>query len=444
MSVNSQTPIFPVLMVNFIGMLGYSLILPFLVFLVEKFGGNEFIYGILGSIYPAFQLVGGPMLGRLSDRIGRRSVLLISQVGTFLAWLLFILALFLPRFTLLNVETPITGAFLLTLPLITLFVARALDGLTGGNVSVANAYLSDISTDENRKANFGKMASSTSLGFIVGPVIAGLLGATVYEELLPVAAAALISLLAIGMISRYLPESRPDLVNPNLNIFSLTKMFQIEHKECFEMEDCPTPTTLRDVLGYPYVPLLFTIYFLTFLGFSFFYSAFPVFASGGLQWNSTQLGLFFTISSGVMVLFQGPVLSFLSKRTSDASLVLVGSIFIGLNFLLLYIGTDVSVWIGVLFLSMGNGIMWPSFLSLLSRSGSPEIQGTLQGYANSTGSLASIFGLILGGIVYQQVGPSIFLVSAVVLFFIFLISFRLIPAEQDLKTIPGKSKTPTT
>ncbi|MEM9525543.1 MAG: MFS transporter, partial [Bacteroidota bacterium] len=96
MSTTKPATIFPVLLVNFIGMLGYSLIIPILVFLVQKFGGNAFLYGVLGATYPAFQLFGAPMLGRWSDRVGRRRVLLVSQIGTFLAWCLFIISLLLP------------------------------------------------------------------------------------------------------------------------------------------------------------------------------------------------------------------------------------------------------------------------------------------------------------------------------------------------------------
>ncbi|MEL7162154.1 MAG: MFS transporter, partial [Bacteroidota bacterium] len=96
MSQPKSPSLFPVLLVNFIGMLGYSLIIPILVFLVQKFGGNAFVYGILGATYPAFQLFGAPLLGRWSDRIGRRKVLLVSQIGTFVAWCLFIISLLLP------------------------------------------------------------------------------------------------------------------------------------------------------------------------------------------------------------------------------------------------------------------------------------------------------------------------------------------------------------
>ncbi|MEL6357884.1 MAG: MFS transporter, partial [Bacteroidota bacterium] len=130
-----QTRLFPVLLVNFIGMLGYSLIIPLLVFLVERFGGNAFIYGLLGATYPAFQLIGAPMLGRWSDKIGRRRVLLISQIGTFLAWILFIISLLLPGREIFGISSEALGVFTITVPLLLLFFARGLDGLTGGNVS---------------------------------------------------------------------------------------------------------------------------------------------------------------------------------------------------------------------------------------------------------------------------------------------------------------------
>ncbi len=429
----SDSRLFPVLLVNFIGMLGYSLVVPILVFLVQRFGGNEFIYGILGSIYPAFQLIGAPLLGRWSDDIGRKRVLMISQAGTFLAWLLFIVALVLPNTTIAHVDSQLVGSFALSVPLLILFLARALDGLTGGNVSVANAYLADISDETNRKANFGKMASSTSMGFIIGPALAGLLGGTIMGELLPVVLAALVSLVAIWVIYRFLPESRPDLVKPDLNAFSIRRLFHIEHKECYQMRDCPD-TRLRTVLGMPMMPVIFAIYFINFLGFSFFYAGFPVFAAGELAWTPAQLGIFLTISSAIMVVVQGPVLTYLSNRVSDAWLVLVGSFLVGSSFLALPMGTLGWIYVANVLLSIGNGLMWPSFLSILAGWSDPSKQGTIMGYANSTGSLASIFGLIIGGVLFSRVGPSIFYGAAGLLFIITLLSVRLFrPSKPELK-----------
>ena len=423
--------IFPVLLVNFIGMLGYSLIIPFFVFLVKKFGGNEFIYGIVGSIYPAFQLVGAPLLGKWSDQIGRKRVLVISQIGTFIAWLLFILSLCIPVKELFRVDSVLSGSFFVSVPLLLLVIARAMDGITGGNVSVANAYLSDISTDKNRKGNFGKMASSTSLGFILGPALAGLLGASIYGELIPVTVAALISLTAILVIFFYLPESRPDLVQPNLKDFTIRKLFKIEQRECYQMDNCPD-TGWWGILRVRYIPLLYFCYFMTFLGFSFFYVGFPIYAAGQLEWDSFQLGLFFTVSSLVMVTVQGPVLSFLSARVSDSTLVLIGcALFIGC-FLLLPQGTILTIYMANVLLSIGNGLMWPSFLSILSKSGSRSIQGAIQGYANSMGSLASIIGLIVGGILFSRLGPALFYGNAIIFSFLFLLAFRLIEVDKSL------------
>jgi MFS family permease len=419
-------------MVNFIGMLGYSIVIPILVFMVKKFGGNEFIYGVLGSVYPTFQLIGAPLLGRWSDSIGRKQVLFISQVGTFLAWLLFILALCLPVTKLVDVNSSWAGSFAISVPLIILVAARALDGLTGGNVSVANAYLSDISTENNRKANFGKMASSTSLGFVIGPALAGVLGATIYGEILPVIIAAIISLVAIFVIQVVLPESRQDLVDPGLKSLKLSKLFQIEHRECYKMKNCPD-TGLKMVLKIPEIPLLFTIYFLNFFGFSFFYSGFPIFASGELAWTPAQLGIFLTLSSLIMIVVQGPVFTYLSDKVEDSQLVIFGSLLLSSSFFVLPMGTIFAVYAANVLLSVGNGLMWPSFLSILSKSGSTKVKGTILGYANSMGSLASIFGLIFGGLLFSVIGPSVFWIAAGLMFLIFLLAFQLNQNEKKLK-----------
>jgi len=135
--MRNQISILPILSVNFIGTLGYSIVLPFLIFLVARFGGNSIIFGILGATYSVFQLIGAPILGTYSDIYGRKPVLLVSQIGTLLAWLLFLAALLLPNISLWEVNSAWVGEFTLTLPLIILFIGRALDGATGGNISVA-------------------------------------------------------------------------------------------------------------------------------------------------------------------------------------------------------------------------------------------------------------------------------------------------------------------
>ena len=163
-----KTRLLPLLLVNFIGTIGFSLVLPFLVFLVTDWGGNAFVYGLAGATYSSFQLVGAPILGRWSDRYGRRNILLLSQAGTLVSWLVFLVAFALPRVELLRFDSAASGGFVVTLPLLVLFGARALDGLTGGNVSVANAYVADLTSEDERGESYGRMAVSSNLGFVLG------------------------------------------------------------------------------------------------------------------------------------------------------------------------------------------------------------------------------------------------------------------------------------
>jgi MFS transporter, DHA1 family, tetracycline resistance protein len=226
--------LFPLLLINFTGTLGFSIVLPFLVFLVTDFGGNALVYGLLSATYPAFQLVGAPILGRWSDIYGRKKVLLLSHAGTLVGWIIFLVALILPVSNMFNVNSAIIGAFVITLPLAVLFLARAVDGLTGGNVSVADAYVADISSDENRSKNFGKMAISSNLGFIVGPALAGTLGATIYGEILPVLADLIVSSVVLVIIIFILKESKSSILMEVPEKNSIGKVLSFESKECYK------------------------------------------------------------------------------------------------------------------------------------------------------------------------------------------------------------------
>ena len=207
-SLVKQPQLFPIFLVNFVGTLGFSIVLPFLVFVVMKFGGNAIVYGLLAATYPAFQLIGAPILGRWSDIFGRKKVLLLSNVGTSVGWILFLFALFLPS-EKSSIQIAFLGTFVIAVPLLILFLARAIDGITGGNISIANAYLADLSSDRTRSKNFGKMAISSNLGFILGPALAGILGGTIYGAILPVLAALILSLVTLIVIGFLLRESKP-------------------------------------------------------------------------------------------------------------------------------------------------------------------------------------------------------------------------------------------
>ena len=420
-----QPSLFPILLVNFVGTLGFSIVLPFLVFLVMKFGGDAIVYGLLAATYPAFQLIGAPLLGRWSDIYGRKKVLLLSNVGTSVGWILFLFALFLPTKNSFTIDLTFLGTIIIIVPLFLLFLARAIDGITGGNISIANAYLADLSSDETRSKNFGKMAISSNLGFILGPALAGILGGTIYGEILPVTAALVLSLVTLFVIGFLLRESRPlseEILVPEEG--TIRKVFAQECRECYSTEGTKKPR-FRDIFRLEHISFLLLLYFFIFLGFNIYYAAFPTHAANDLKWSITQLGIFYAVLSGIMVLVQGPILRKALKKFSEEKLVVIGSLILGTNFILFVSNNIVSIGGAVVLFAVGNGLMWPSFMSILSRRAGSKLQGAVQGVAGSFGGLASIIGLILGGFLYNSIGGATFLISAGIIYAIFVMSFRL-------------------
>ena len=429
-SLVKQPSLFPILLVNFVGTLGFSIVLPFLVFVVMKFGGDAIIYGLLAATYPAFQLIGSPILGKWSDSYGRKKILLLSNIGTSIGWLIFLFALFLPTEESFNIYVPFLGTFIVVIPLLLLFLARAIDGVTGGNISIANAYLSDLSSDSTRSKNFGKIAISSNLGFIIGPAIAGILGGTIYGAILPVLAALILSLVTIVVIIVLLKESKfppKEILVPEQA--TIRKVFSQECRDCYSDVDTKN-TKMRDVFRIKYIPFFLVLYFLIFLGFNIYYAAFPTHAADDLKWSVTQLGIFYAILGGTMAFVQGPVLRKALKKFSEEKLVIIGSIILGTNFILFVSNNIISVSMAVILFAVGNGLMWPSFMSILSRRAGSKLQGAVQGVAGSFGGLASILGLTLGGFLYNSVGAATFLISAIVIFAVFVMSFKLLKWKE--------------
>src|SRR5512140_3461880 len=177
--------LFSIILVVFIDLLGFSLILPLLPYYAETFKTSETVTGVLIASYALMQLIGAPILGRLSDRFGRRPILLLSVCGTFLGFLLlgFANALWM------------------------LFASRILDGLTGGNLSVAQAYISDVTDAKNRARGLGMIGAAFGLGFIIGPAAGGLLSQWGYH--VPAFAAAGLSFVNLILIYFWLTESLP-------------------------------------------------------------------------------------------------------------------------------------------------------------------------------------------------------------------------------------------
>ncbi len=417
---NGQS-LLPLLSVQFIFSLGLSIALPFLIFLVVRFKGNELLYGFLGATYSAFQFIGSPMIGRWSDNIGRRKALLYSQAGTAFAWLIFLIALFVPITDLFETTLPSGSTLIFTIPLLLLFLARGFDGLTGGNISVANAYLADITTDKHRKSNFGLMGSAMNLGFILGPALAGLLGSTPLEEIVPVSLTLMVSLAGLAFIYFGLKEP----VSPCKKYITTeadhtNKILNLELKDCIESAQ-PKTLSIRETFALPIVPLMVVLYFLIFLGFNFFYVSFPLMATQLLMWDVTTLGLFFSTMAFLLICVQGPLLNYLSSRVADKTLMLVGSALLVIFFFTLVLADQSVIFYSIGLFALGNGLLWPSFSSYLSQIAGPKQQGAVQGVAQSAGSLAAIVGLLGGGIVYSYVGKEVFMIAGSILALVFIV-----------------------
>lgn len=424
---NSGKEIFPILLVNFIGTLGYSIVLPFLVVIVLKLGGNALVYGLLGATYSFFQLIGAPILGNWSDKYGRRKILLLSEAGTFIGWLIFLAGLLLQAD---RPEAKTAVSFVISLPLVLIFAARALDGITGGNISIANAYLADITPKAERKRNFGRMSAAANLGLIFGPLVAGLLGAFSWGSYLTVICAALISLAALFVIFYRLRDNTAQPVDTPPDADNAGKILTQQHKECYRLQK--SGSSVFSIFRLPFVPYFMVLYFLIFLSFNFFYVAFPVYVADELHWTLFRIGLFFSVLSGALVVVQGPVLGFIAKRFSSATLVIAGNVILAAGFCLFRFPDDTSMYAGALLFALGNGLMWPSFTALLSNTGDERSQGTIQGFAGSAGSLASIAGLISGAFLYHALGPNIFVMTGIAVFIIALASIRLISIEKQI------------
>jgi MFS transporter, DHA1 family, tetracycline resistance protein len=171
--------------------------------------------------------------------------------------------------------------------------------------------------------------------------------------------------------------------------------------------------------------LLF-LYFLIFLGFSIFYTSFPIHAVLGLKWSITEMGIFYAVLSGIMILVQGPILRKALQKFSENKLVIIGSLVLGINFIFFLSNNILLIYTAAVLFAIGNGLMWPSLLSILAKKAGTVHQGAVQGVASSFASLASIIGLTIGGVLYNAIGATTFLISAGVIFTVFIISFRLL------------------
>ena len=373
----------PIFLIVFVDLLGFSLILPLLPYYAKTFGATPLVTGLLVAIYAAAQLVGAPLLGRLSDRYGRRPLLLVSIFGSFLGFLLLAAAEPLSRLA--------TGAAVQnSLALGLLFLSRFVDGLTGGNLSIAQAYISDVTDAKSRAQGLGLIGAAFGLGFIIGPAAGGALSQLGYGA--PALAAAALSLFNLLSVAFRLPES-----------LSAEKRLAIAKQPRAGF----SPRALWQALQRPQVgPLLHTRFFFA-LAFSLFQTIFALYALARFNLSSRDTGFVLTYVGFLSVLVQGFAVGRLTRRFSESRLIFAGVVLMAVSFVGWALAPNVPALLIVLVpTSLAGGVLNTVINSALTKSVPPvEIGGTL-GLAASSESLTRVISPTLGGLLLQNLGPA--------------------------------------
>jgi DHA1 family tetracycline resistance protein-like MFS transporter len=397
----------------FVDLLGFSLILPLLPYYAESYGATPVIVGLLVASYAAAQLIGAPLLGRLSDRYGRRPVLLVSVVGTLAGFLLLGFADPLGRF-LSTLVAPQAANWLI---LGVLFASRILDGLTGGNITVAQAYIADVTDEQNRAKGLGLIGAAFGLGFIIGPAVGGALSQLGYN--IPAFVAALVAFLNLMAIFFFLPES-----------------LTAERREAALLQKRPSFSlkALTQALKQPKVGPLLHVRFFYGLAFATFQSIFALYAQSiGLSPQTTGYVLAYVGLLSVIV--QGGLIGVLTARFRENWLVITG-LWLMAGSLLAWAFTT-SLWpllVVMIPLSLSGGVLNTVIQSAISKSVSREEVGGILGIAGSLEAVTRVIAPSVGGYLLQNLGvwaPGIF--SALLMAWAVSFAYRriIIPTHRE-------------
>jgi len=358
-----NSPLVPIFLIVSVDVLGLTIILPLLPFYAEHFGASPAVVGLLVSTYAFCQLIAGPMLGRMSDHMGRRLLLLVSQLGTFIGFLIL--------------------AFANSLWLV--FLSRIIDGLTAGNLSLAQAYISDVTKPEERAKSFALIGIAFGMGFLIGPGISGFLSQFGYQY--PILLAAALSLTSILSTYFLLPTT----------------------KGVTEGEGVPRKFAILDWGNYVryfqqpgLAPLLWKFFAFT-LTFSMFMSGFALFAERRFEWHGRpfgprEVGFVLAYLGFLGVILQGGLMGRLVKAFGEQKLLAAGFFFgmaglaaLGFTYSipLLLLVTAVS--------SSGTGLIRPVATSMITQKTPRSEQGVVLGLTQSLNSVAAIISPAIAG-----------------------------------------------
>jgi DHA1 family tetracycline resistance protein-like MFS transporter len=389
-------------------MIGGSAIIPILpVFVVGQFHASAFQATLVITAFYVAQVVASPFLGNLSDRLGRRPVLLISQAGTIASYLLIVFASSLGAFfDRAGITTGIAGG------LVIIYLARLVDGVTGGNISVAQAYASDVSTPEERTRVMGLIGGASGVGHILGPALAGLLASI--SLLAPFWGAVGLSGVTLLLTLLWLREP---------------ERFAAVNIQAEKHEKMPLSFVLRSmpVLHILSMVLLMGLFMAALFGTLGLYADRVLLAGQPETVVVRTVGVIITViglvTAFVQIVLLKPVVNLVGERRA----VLLGSVLLLASAVGFFAFPTLWAFMACMIVfSFGTGIVSPTLQSLLTREGDKRVAGQLLGWYQSMFSLSLILGPVLGGLLFESVSPqAVFAVSAGFMVLTFILSMRM-------------------
>ena len=366
-----MSPLAVIVAIVLVDLIGFTIVMPLLAPFAKEFNLDGWQIGVLFAAYPACQLVAGPILGRLSDRYGRRPVLILSQAGTALSFLMLGLS---RNFTMM-------------------LIARALDGASGGNILVAQAYVADVTTPENRSRGLGLIGMAFGLGFVLGPLLGGLLLELpvdpYWRPRVPFLVAAVFSTIAWVLVLTRLPESLP------------------AQGAARQSARVVTLRGLVETVTQPTIGLLVATGFLVVLAFAALEGTFSLFLFDRMHWKADRAAYAFAFLGLVSAVVQGGLIRRLAPKYGEARLIVVGITGLAGGMALMALAVNVPMLLlALLVIGLGQGLVSPSLSGLLSRVTPASEQGAIFGTYGSAQTLARIVSYAVANVLLARIDPS--------------------------------------
>jgi multidrug resistance protein len=364
-----KSPLMIVFMTVLLNLIGFGMVIPLLPFYAMHFGADAFIVGSLTATFSLSQLIFTPMMGALSDRIGRRPIILLGLLVNAIAFIV----------------TGIAGA------LWVLFIGRAINGFGSSSMGAANAYIADVTTPENRSKGMGMLGAAYGLGFVIGPAIGGTLGSI--NQSLPFFVAATLT-----------------LINLVLGWFMLPESLSVELRQVAQRNKrISTPFSVLQgifrALLRPDLRLPILVFFFFNVAFTGFEVLMPLFAQRRYNFTSQDYGYLFAYMGVLVIIMQGGLVGVVVKKMGDYKTLRLGLLILAIALVFIPLGNILPLVFFVLFfLAIGQGIATPTSTAVISITSGAQEQGEILGISQGVGSLARMLGPLIGGFIFTAFG----------------------------------------